>query len=564
MDEQRLRIRLYGPFAMSWANGEEIDLRSAKLKALVALLGTAPDGGRTRSWLQDMLWSLSGPEHGRASLRQAMSRLRRALGPGFETIFQTNNDTIRLRREYVVVVGEPADGELLEGVDIPDEGFNAWLRQQRASPGAPLARSSLSLARAPAAARLVNANGAPLANVERVTPAVAVIPFAGMDADGTGSQLGDAMAQDITRSLSRSPLLHVISHLSCRNAAVRQGDLAVMRTLLGADVYVSGQMRVMGERFRLDVDFVDGGTGELKWTRTYNGALAHFLSGTDEVVDAVAGEVISTVLSTSLAPLAYKPLPDLSSHTLLMAAVALMNKQSLGHFAKSRSLIEEVIRRAPQHATLHAWLAKWYVLSINQGWSTDVTRDTAIAAQSVGEALAIDPANSFSLSVKGLVTHYRSDMEDAFDVYEDALAIEPNNALAWLLKGTLHGFVDEGPKAVECVDRARSLAPVGPQSYYFDSLSATAYLANCDFENALHLAERSLEKNRRHTSTLRVRAIALQRLGRRQEAREAAAQLLAREPGFSVSHYRDTHPAARYRTGRDWADALSDAGLAVG
>ena len=565
MSQRGLLIRLFGPFSIAWQDGEEIELTSSKLKAMVALLATAPDGKRDRAWLQDMLWSLSGPEHGRASLRQGIARLRKTVGEDVDEVFSSTNDAVRLKPGCYTIIGDPADGALLEGLDIREEGFSAWLRDQRSTHSAGPAQGRSIPARASthsdAGTSRIDRGARGVSQPEQVAPVVAVIPFAGLDEGGMGAQLGDAVAQDITRSLCRSPFLHVISHLSCRHSSLREAGLAELRDLLDAHYVISGYVRTSGENYRIDVDFVDASSGQLCWTRDYTGTVRHFSAGTDEVVNAVANDVVRTILSSSLAPIAITPLPTLASHTLLMSAIALMNKQALGSFAKSRACLEELIRRAPKHASLHAWLAKWYVLSINQGWSADVKKDVQIARDCADEALDTNPSCSFSMAISGLVHHYGTDPQLAFRQYEEALEIEPNNALAWLFKGTCHAFVDEGEIAVACTNQARALSPLDPQRYYFEALSATAHLAKKDYESALALADQSLSRNRRHTSTLRSRIVALQCLGRDEEAREAARELVRLEPNLTGENYLRTHPAAHYPTGRDWAYALVQAGL---
>ena len=97
--------------------------------------------------------------------------------------------------------------------------------------------------------------------------------------------------------------------------------------------------------------------------------------------------------------------------------------------------------------------------------------------------------------------------------------------------------------------------------YFFDSMASTAYLSAEDWEQALAYADRSLVRNDRHVSSLRVKICALHHLGRGQEARDAAADLKRRQPGFSVAQYRRTHPAADARVGRNVVSALLQAGL---
>jgi adenylate cyclase len=60
---------------------------------------------------------------------------------------------------------------------------------------------------------------------------------------------------------------------------------------------------------------------------------------------------------------------------------------------------------------------------------------------------------------------------------------------------------------------------------------------------------------------LRVIAIAQWRLGFGDDARRTVARLLRLDPGLTVARYLERAPAAPFATGRDWSDALHQAGL---
>jgi tetratricopeptide (TPR) repeat protein len=222
----------------------------------------------------------------------------------------------------------------------------------------------------------------------------------------------------------------------------------------------------------------------------------------------------------------------------MMSGVFLMHQQTLAGFSTARLYLEEVVRRVPNSALPLAWLSKWYVLSIQQGWSTDFAKDSAIAQDYAARALDINPACSFSLSVDGFVqNNLLKNYDEAMQRFDQALALDPNNPLSWLLKGTLNAFMDLGEDAVFCTERARKLSPLDPHKYFFDSLSATAALSNRDYANALRLADRSLLSNTNHTSTVRVKTIALERLGRHEEAVASARKLLRLEPSLTITKY---------------------------
>ena len=541
----KLRVRIFGPFALAWSDGHPIEIRSAKAQALLALLATSPDGVRTRHWLQETLWGRSGAELGRASLRQALRVLREALGLRFDAVFDVTMQTVGLRPGAVECVGSSADGALLEGNDIPEPGFAAWRQGLRA-------RTREAQAAPPATARCA----AP------VLPSVAVLPLLTLGAVETDTLLGDAIAQEITRALSRSQLISGISHLSCRDQGIRRIGLAELRRALAVDFVATGMLRAHDGRVWIDIDLADVSTGRILWTQQFEGRVGEFLRGESDLALAASRRIGRSIVNASVELAATRPMPDVDTHALLLSGIALMHRQSLRSFALGREHLEEVARRAPGHPIPLAWLGNWHILSVQQGWSTDLDADRRIARDYAARALDLNPECPLSLTIDGFVhNNLLKRLDEAGARYDEALEIEPNNALAWLLKGTLMAFVDRGEEAGAFTRRARALSPLDPYGYFFDSLSATACASAGDWEGALALAEKSLAANRRHASTLRVRTAALQKLGRHADARAAAADLLKIEPGFTINAYMTRHPAADFRTGKEWAQALHGAGI---
>src|SRR5690242_9648072 len=73
-------VYLLGSLAIHDTDGAIRTPKAQKARALVALLALAPRGARSRVWLRDKLWSESGEEQSSASLRQALTDVRRSLG----------------------------------------------------------------------------------------------------------------------------------------------------------------------------------------------------------------------------------------------------------------------------------------------------------------------------------------------------------------------------------------------------------------------------------------------------------------------------------------------------
>jgi DNA-binding SARP family transcriptional activator/TolB-like protein len=144
-----LRVRLFGPASFA-IGARELRFKSLKLRAALGYIALSESQTETRERLVGMLWSESGEDHARASLRQNIRELRVALEgsnysglyiAGHEIGFETG--TIVLD---VLTVMEAAEAgqvhplllerrnladELLAGLEDLDPSFRSWLLAKR-------------------------------------------------------------------------------------------------------------------------------------------------------------------------------------------------------------------------------------------------------------------------------------------------------------------------------------------------------------------------------------------------------------------------------------------------
>ncbi len=548
--KDQLAVRLYGPFSATLiANTQTVTL-GAKPSALLALLATAPDGSRTRSWIQEVLWERSGPEHGRSSLRQALSALRKSLSPNGDALIQSNNNTITLNLDRVELIGEPKDGEFLEGLDIAGaDRFSNWVKRQRRNlitgynPEYPLLDGAI----------------APINSRMRST--IAIMPLVGSVRSGAFA-LGDLVSADISRKMSRAVGIDVISHLSCRQPTFRETEFHQLSAQYNVDYLVTGHLRERDDMLLSNIDVLEVSTGKLVGTENFETSKSAILRGEPDHSDEIIRFLTLTIFDVSVRAAVGYGTRDTASHTLLMSSISLMHRQELISFAKSREQLEELQKRLPGSAEPLAWLAKWYVLFISQGWSTNISGDAGRAKEYAENAVSADVTSTLSRTIDGLVEYQLLKNYDAAKSrFHEVLDVDSNNPLAWLMTGKMHAFEADGASAVACTNRAQHLSPLDPSAYLFATLSATAHLANKDYEIALELSEKAIQLNRNHISSLRAKIVALHELGRVDEARDAAAELMKREPDLTISRYLSNHAAANYDSGQAWARALNASGV---
>lgn len=143
-------LTLFGTFGLRLADGRVVDLPGQKDRALLAILALAPEAPQSRDKLAGLLWGDRGEAQARDSLKHALSKLRQSLADVTPAPFAADRQEVRFdgaglsvdvaRFERLLREGGPEAleqaaalyaGELLDGINIRDAGFEEWLLAER-------------------------------------------------------------------------------------------------------------------------------------------------------------------------------------------------------------------------------------------------------------------------------------------------------------------------------------------------------------------------------------------------------------------------------------------------
>ena len=145
-----LKISVFGGFHVTAPCGQAVRLSGQKDRALLGFLAVSPGVSHAREKLASMLWSDSGDRQARDSLKQALLRLRRCLGPLADGPLITDRQSVTLDAERVWVDAQDFEallrdrdpeaieraaalynGDLLDGLLVRDASFEDWLQVER-------------------------------------------------------------------------------------------------------------------------------------------------------------------------------------------------------------------------------------------------------------------------------------------------------------------------------------------------------------------------------------------------------------------------------------------------
>lgn len=145
---RKLSLRLFGRFEVLDPAG--LALPTRKAEALLAYLALPAGRVRARGELTDLLWGSRDERHARHSLNQALSSLRKQISPLVPDLFLADSSGLSLSEDGVTsdvgrlevllaegtveALSEAAElwrGDLLSGMELREEAFEAWRAEER-------------------------------------------------------------------------------------------------------------------------------------------------------------------------------------------------------------------------------------------------------------------------------------------------------------------------------------------------------------------------------------------------------------------------------------------------
>ena len=399
---------------------------------------------------------------------------------------------------------------------------------------------------------------------------LAVIPFVDLASSNAPNGIGDLIADGLIGQLSQTPGLRVVSRLSTAPFRGRALAPAEIAGRLGVRFIVSGTYALVGSQVLVSAELAesaqstespDSPSSRVLWSGRVRGECRDLLDVDSELTHQLADAVHHKLLDAAVCKAITRPLPTLRSYELFLGGIALMHRASAREFDASRRLLEMLTERHRRVATPYAWLGKWYVLHAIQG-APGLPYAAEMALQHTARALDLEPSSAHALAIEGFVhCHLKKDLDAAGSRLREACALNPSEGFAWLFLGVTHAFKGESDDALAAAQRALALSPMDPLRYYYESLMASCEFSAGHHAEAIGWCERSLRRNRQHLSTLRILIAADVELGREEQARFAARELMRLRPDYTVAAYEARSVAALYPFGQRVAAAMRVAGV---
>jgi TolB-like protein len=367
-------------------------------------------------------------------------------------------------------------------------------------------------------------------------PSIAVLPFQNISGDVEQEYFADGMVDEIITGLARIKGLFVIGRNSAFAFKARTDDIATAGRALGVRYVLQGSVRKAANRVRVMVQMVEAETGTHIWADRYDRSLGDVFALQDEITLSVVGAIEPSLREAEIARVKRKRPDNLDAYDLVLRAIAHVYMAVPQEAARAVPLLEQSLMLEADYAGAHGLLAWCHLILFVRAGLKEENRAAAIRHARAAVMHGRDDAMALATGAFaiGLVEHDHVAAQEAF---EQALALSPSSALTLFLGGVVLAYAGEAERAIDWARRALRLSPMDRMAFAHHEALAIGHFQRERYEEAANAARRAVLSNPGFSVSHSLLAAALAKLGRTEEAKAAAMQVLAREPSFSSHRY---------------------------
>lgn len=358
---------------------------------------------------------------------------------------------------------------------------------------------------------------------------VAVLPLTDLSGDEEQGYFPAGMQDALISSLGRIGALKVVS----RRSTLRIDDslsIAGVGRVLGVRNVMEGSVVRVGSRVRIILQLVDASRDVQIWSGNFERELSGVLGMQNDIANAVAEAVEVQLTADETEQLAQQPVINPASYDAYLRGMYLIHNDDNRVRRRGITILRKAAEIDPDNALLHAGMAYGYALLGHSPFPEGMYPASVIAAE---RALALDPNNALAHVAVGMQKmYYDWDYAAAENTLRHALDLNASQSEAYYHLAWLYELYRDTGRALPPGEKTVEIDPLDP---FMLGWLADQYRLAGRYDDALQVAERTLELEPDHSVSLRVKALTYAEMGDYGRALEHSARI-AGDPMWGYVH----------------------------
>jgi len=396
-------------------------------------------------------------------------------------------------------------------------------------------------------------------------PSIAVLPFDNMSGDPDQEYIADGFTENIITGLSQIPEMFVIARNSTFTYKGKPAIIQQVAEDLGVKYVLEGSLMKSGEQLRITAQLIDATSGHHLWAERYDRNITDFFDLIDEVTRKIVLSLQVELTGGERARIWHSTTASFEAWGHTVRGYSLFQHNTKEDNIRAREKFEHAIKIDPEYSTAWTYLAWTHFTEAWLGWSETPDESINKAIELANKAKNLDDTQAEVHSLLSAISVQQKHYEKGVAEAEKAIALSPNNSichvyLAWALYSV--GRFDEAVKAQK---RAMRLSPYYP-TWYLSNLGEALTMAG-QYEEAIAVNQQLLERSQKEKNQTWVilghawLAIGYSMLGREEEARYHAAEVLKVYPDWSLDFEREVYSYKNPTDLKRHLDALRKLGI---
>jgi len=292
----------------------------------------------------------------------------------------------------------------------------------------------------------------------------------------------------------------------------------------------------VGDQVRINAQLVDGSSGGHLWAERFDGTMADVFALQDEVNRKIVSalEISLTAADESRFNLVETTNPD--AYDLMLRGIEEYNRFARETIADARDLFEQAAALDPGYARAYANIALTYGTEVNFGWASNREESIRLGLENADKALALDDSIPQIYMTRSLLYLAQHQHRAAIEAAQRTVEVHPSYHDGYATLAFIGSFSGEYDRAMKALERAKQINPQGFVIYL--AVEGRILFLNRQYEEAVVLLERSVERNPGFDSSHLDLAAAYAQLGRLDDAAWSVEEALAISPKLTLEQLR--------------------------